>query len=245
MKSSGTDSIHFSPKQQFVDPVLYQQALKNLPAELLADFDEYTNAVEAVYKHYQLPYPLYDYQAAWVNAFATKEAAGMYFEVGAGKTLTGIAACLYHKILEPKNVVIILMPPILLNQWQSELLRIPQIGKVQIYAGTPQARSKIDLNVDYLLVSIDIFKNDFERLYEHYREYPVTLLIDEATCIKNISTTNYKAVKAFYLQKPEIYRCHKLNKAKAKAKNKGKNTQQQDTQSANILKALLRDTYGT
>lgn len=244
-ESIGPGNIRFSPKQHFVDSDTYKLLKENFSVEETAYIQEFSNAADIVSKHYQLPYPLYDFQKAWLNAFGDCEGAGMYFEVGTGKTITAIAASLYHKILDPETVVIVLMPPILLNQWQENLLQIPNIGKVQIYAGIPSVRNKIDLNVSYLLMTIEIFKNDFEKLYNFYLDKPVTLLVDEATSIKNINTGNYKAVKAFMLKASSVFLQHKTKKASARANKAQRQLRNNDVNtSSNDLFELLKDKYG-
>lgn len=182
---------------------------------------------------------------AWINAFANVKAAGMYFEVGAGKSLTGIATSLYHR-LQGFETTIILMPPILLHQWAADLNRIPEINRVQIYAGTCKERNKISLDVDYLLMSIDIFKNDFKRIFDFFYDKKVTLIIDEATSIKNINTGNYKAVKAFMLGRSALFLEHKAKVQKIRTDSATRQAQKTaSTEATNRLQLLLEDTYGT
>lgn len=244
-ESIGPGNIRFSPKQHFVDPDTYKLLKENFSVEETAYIQEFSNAADIVSEHYQLPYPLYDFQKAWLNAFGDCEGAGMYFEVGTGKTITAIAASLYHKILDPETTVIVLMPPILLNQWQENLLQIPNIGKVQIYAGSPAVRNKIDLNVSYLLMTIEIFKNDFEKLYNFYLDKPVTLLVDEATSIKNINTGNYRAVKAFMLGASSVFLQYQTPRAKARTTKAQRQLKDKDAEnSSNALFELVKDKYG-
>lgn len=203
--------IHFSKKQQFIPKHIHEHLMLNQVQTELGLQTEYVNqftsdcgnAVEDVYKQYGLPYPLYDYQVAWVNAFADKDVSGMYFEVGAGKTSTATVAALYHQLqdkkLNPnhKRHTIVLMPPILILQWYNWLNSIKGVGEVLMYRGTPKARQNMDLSADWVLMSMDIFKRDFERIYEFYEDKDCTVIIDEAVCIKNPNTTNHKCVWAF------------------------------------------------
>ena len=60
--------VHFSPEQQFIPMHIYQ-SIKNF--EDLDIFPQIlSDASEIVYEHYQMPYPMYEYQRGWVDAFA-------------------------------------------------------------------------------------------------------------------------------------------------------------------------------
>lgn len=239
----GHGHIRFSPKQHFVTEEEYKRLLNEVPAEEIVDYYPLSNAAEVVYKHFSMPFPLYPYQSAWVNALADKPAAGMYFEVGTGKSLTALAASLYHK-LQGYETTIILMPPILLAQWEQTIKQVPEIKRVQIYAGTPAERSKISLDVDYLLMSIAVFKNDFQRIFDFFLNRRVSLIIDEATSIKNIATGNYKAVKAFLKGQSALFLNHKLKVKNRRADVTSVQEQKRDaSESMNQLQQLLKDNY--
>lgn len=126
-----------------------------------------------------MPFTLYDYQEAWVNAFADCGAAEMYFQVGAGKTLAATVAALYHRLHHPGHTVV-LMPPILLRQWDKWLKSIKGVDSVLMYRGTPAERAKLDLNADFVLMSMDIFKRDFDQIYDFFVDRNATLIVDEA-----------------------------------------------------------------
>ena len=187
--------VHFSPEQQFIPMHIYQ-SIENL--EDLDIFPQiFSDASEVVYEHYQMPYHMYEYQRVWVDAFAKQDAAAMYMEVGLGKTLTATVAALYHRILYPGHTLI-LMPPILIRQWYDWLNKIGGVKSVVMYKGTPKERERLNLDAQFVLMSMDIFKRDFERLYNHYLDKNVTLIVDEAVCVKNPSTQNHKCVWAFH-----------------------------------------------
>lgn len=93
---AGKPKTHFSPLQRFYPANLLSEApehgvvvaqgrLKALEPELRGENIALGNVVDEVYSRYKMPFPLYGYQWAWVNAFADTPAAGMYYEVGAGK----------------------------------------------------------------------------------------------------------------------------------------------------------------
>ena len=187
--------VHFSPTQQFL-PTELHHAVMAADSENISTVP-FIDASEVVYEHYELPYPMYEYQRVWVDAFAEQEAAAMYMEVGLGKTLTATVAALYHRILYPGHTLI-LMPPILIRQWYDWLNKIGGVESVVMYKGTPKERERLNLDAQFVLMSMDIFKRDFERLYNFYLDKNVTLIVDEAVCVKNPSTQNHKCVWAFH-----------------------------------------------
>ncbi|WP_198515134.1 DEAD/DEAH box helicase [Neisseria sp. N95_16] len=231
--------IHFSPRQQHYPFELYLE-LKSagMQFEHLPLF--YSDATEEVYRKYKLPYPLYPYQKAWVDAFATNEAAAMYFQVGAGKTATATVAAL-HQLMHHQGHVIILMPPILLDQWEAWLKKIEGIQSVCLYRGSPTEREKLDLDAQFVLMSMDIFKRDFKRIYTFYATRNATLIVDEAVCVKNPSTQNHKCVWAF----------HNLNTSKISTQSQRPSTATRlqqtrpkvDTSAVDKLKAMLKEKY--
>ena len=96
-----------------------------------------------------------------------------------------------------ENQTMVLMPPILVRQWKNWIDSLNGPITALMYKGTPAARQKLDLNHDFLLMSIQIFKKDYERLLEWFANRPVTLIVDEAVSIKNPGSANYKAVRDF------------------------------------------------
>lgn len=225
--------IHYSPKQDFVPENLFESIKSEKPD---VDVQPFGNFTEQVYSKYGMPFKLYDYQEAWVNAFADKPAAGMYFTVGLGKTGTATVTALYHQIKHGGHCLI-LMPPILLRQWDKWLRSIDGIHSVTVYRGTPTQRKGLDLDVQFILMSIDIFKRDFDRLYEFYKDRNATLIVDEAVSVKNPATMNHKCVWAFHnLDRTYIDR----NKSVRPTATKSKQKRQLEESSVSRLKALLK-----
>ena len=154
--------------------------------------------VEIVRERYRFPFELHNYQVTEVNYLCGFDRTGVYWEPGAGKTTGSTHQMLYDKLVRGISHYIILMPPVLLEQWQHWLQRVvdADTGKplvANIYAGDPKKRSKIPLNGDFTLMSYGIFKNDFEYLYESFPDN-TGLNCDEASAIKNIESDNHRAV---------------------------------------------------
>lgn len=156
--------------------------------------DEHPTPLARVLAHYKLPFPLYPPQEEVINNLGDYNAVGVYGRVGTGKTVMGTVLALNHKILN-QNQVIVTMPPILLEQWLKWLGNFPVT--VTLYKGTPAQRQAKSLDADFILMSNVIFKKDFDRLYEHFKNKPATLMRDEATDIKNYASDNWRATVQF------------------------------------------------
>lgn len=219
--------VHFSPAQQFVPPIVYDllQQRPELNPKPAAELGCFANIVGKVNQYYTLPFQPYDYQAAVINALGDKDAAGLWLEVGAGKTAVSAIMALYHRIDNPGHIMVV-MPPILLTQWARFFRSIPEINRVLVYRGTPAERRAMNLDADVILLSMDIFKNDFERLYDFYLERNVTLIVDEAVSVKNTDTMNHKCVWAFHNKNLTRYHSTVKRKAETKLKKAGKSTGQ-------------------
>jgi SNF2 family DNA or RNA helicase len=148
---------------------------------------------ELVYKHHPLPYPLYEFQRSAVDESAERDRTGLYFDVGTGKSPTSTVIALY-KILKYGKLVIVVMPPILITMWSRFLAKIPGITHLA-YRGTPKKRAEMNLQgFNFILMSIQIFKKDYDHLTTQLRKRDKLLIVDEATSIKNVESDNHLAV---------------------------------------------------
>ena len=119
---------------------------------------------------------------------------GLFVAVGGGKTV--IATCIALGWNDPH--VVILLPPILQTQWVKWLNSIPGAGPALAFRGTPKQRHALPIeNYKWLVMSMDIFKRDFELLERYYLGKNVTTIVDEAQNLKNPSSVNFKLVQQF------------------------------------------------
>jgi SNF2 family DNA or RNA helicase len=151
---------------------------------------------QQVLQHYKFPFTLRPDQAQAIDVLCQWDRAGCYMDVGTGKTAVSTACAFYMGILGLVEQVIVIMPPILLLQWEAWLKSFPMLD-VSLYRGTPAQRLKNDLSADFLLTTIGLFKNDFERLQKHFRDSKVMVIVDEAAMIRRPQTGNFKAVRDF------------------------------------------------
>lgn len=154
---------------------------------------------EIVMEHYKFPFEGRKYQIETINELAPLPRAGIYLDTGTGKTYVSTVIALF-KMLHGAEVVIGIMPPILLLGWYRWLTKIGGVHEddVLIYRGTPKKRKAFELKkYKFILMSMNIFKNDNDRLWDVFGKTERVVIVDEATSIKNVETGNYKAVRDF------------------------------------------------
>lgn len=157
---------------------------------------------EAIKANYLLPFEGYPFQIETVNELGPLPRAGYYLDPGTGKTFCATASALYKRDTR-KSQTMVVMPPILLDGWARFLNSIPGLS-VTIYRGTPKQRQGLRLDADFTLMSMQIFKQDSDRIDKCFRGKPVTLIVDECTSIKNIASANHKLVHSFLINQD----CH-------------------------------------
>lgn len=148
---------------------------------------------------HKLPYKPTAYQVEAVERYGWRLRSGYFAEVGTGKTGMSTFSALYQRMQHDSKIIVV-GPPILCRQWARWLRRFPRISTL-IYDGSPDQRSKLQPeNYSVVVMSIQLFKKDFERLYKTYDPFVVTLIVDEATSVKNIASENHKLVRKFCLR---------------------------------------------
>ena len=155
---------------------------------------------ELVTQNYAFPFTGYPFQVEDINDLAERQRTGLYWEPGLGKTFAATVCALHHKINGIKTTICIL-PPILVGQWARWLAKVkPRHGdplKIVCYRGTPKQRKEIKLEGDFILMSIQIFKKDIERITHEFAGMDIQLIVDEAHALKDVGTNNYKSVRDF------------------------------------------------
>ena len=166
-------------------------------------YDEPTDhtPVERVLEKYELPFPLKQYQIAAINALAWIPRQGYYAEVGLGKTVMSTVSALYGMEAFGVQRWFVIVPPILIRQWVLWLNSLKGVTAVA-YRGTPKQRESISLDAQFIVMSTVIFKNEHQRLRERLGDIRIGGIIDEATCIKNTDTDNYRYVTRFFMGEP-------------------------------------------
>lgn len=148
---------------------------------------------------YGFPFDLRPYQIKETNDLSQYARSANYGEPGCGKTTMATHQALYWKLKHKIDQWLIVMPPILLDQWDRWLRSVTDLrtGKpltTTVYRGVPTKRKALSLDTDFILISYGLLKNDFERLSEHFEKRELGVIADEATAVKNIGSDTHKAV---------------------------------------------------
>lgn len=138
------------------------------------------------------------------SGFLVLRRGGCVFITGnCGKTACSTVAALFRKLYYQERCVVI-MPPILLKQWETWLKSIKPCPSVVKYAGTPSERAAMSLDADFVLVGIQIFKKEYDRFMTFFQDKQYVTIVDEATMISNIGTDNHEKVYDFTLGRPRL-----------------------------------------
>jgi len=151
-----------------------------------------------VLEEHPLPFALrHTTSEEWLDQYEAIESlidyprAGLYAEVGTGKTV--MSTCL--ALAWNAEVNIIFMPPVLLLQWKKWLQSVGNIGSIMIYRGTPKERAVMSFaGVKWIMMTVGILKRDFDRIKRELGPRQKTIIVDEATSVKNCESANHKAV---------------------------------------------------
>jgi len=153
------------------------------------------SAVANICKKINFPLTPLGYQVENVDASIAEsiDHHGMYWDMGAGKTFGSTLRNMIYRD-ETGAQIIQVVPPILIRQW-ARWLDSCGISNT-VYVGTKKQRSKLTLGRDtsYLLIPLGILKNDYDRIYETYSARKISVAVDEATCIKNYDSGNFRAI---------------------------------------------------
>lgn len=157
---------------------------------------------DLVCSRYLLPFPLYEFQQAAVNELADTPRSGLYWEPGLGKTAGSTVCALYH-LENGAETTLVIMPPILITTWSRWLAKLRRIDgtplKVVAYRGPPADRKQIKLRGDFILMGMQIFKKDIERIEAELGSSNLHVILDEAQAIKNVGSQNYSLYRDFVL----------------------------------------------
>ena len=156
------------------------------------------NPCDLVLKEYPVPFTLRQDQVDAINTVCNAgwDRTALFMDVGVGKTVVSTLITLWMALAAKVDHVLIVMPPILLDQWPEWIGEFPELT-TSVYYGPPKKRATIDLDVDVVFTSFGMFKNDFEKLKEFYGDKKVMLIIDEAAALRRIDTLIYAAVREF------------------------------------------------
>jgi len=151
--------------------------------------------------NYKIPFTLRTDQEEDINYCSAYDRVKILNDVGLGKTVVSTAVALIHALAGEIDQVIVIMPPVLIDQWEEWILKLSILngGDITVtkYKGTPAQRKKLDMNADFILMSMQIMKRDYHQLKSFFGNRRVEIIIDEATSIRRPGTDNFKKTKQF------------------------------------------------
>lgn len=150
---------------------------------------------EVLAKH-PLPFTPFDWQKEDIAAAIPHDRYALFLPTGAGKTCCGTLVTLAWG--DP--TVLVLLPPILIAQWVLWLNSTPNSGGAIAFKGPPRIRHQLPIErYKFIVMSMNIFRDDLEILLRNYEHQDVTLLIDEGHVVKNSGSKSFAAVRQFSL----------------------------------------------
>ena len=100
----------------------------------------------------------------------------------------------------PHNVLV--LPPILIEQWREWLTLVDPTSTVTVYYGP--RRKPEDMHGKWVLTSHSIFRMDFKLLQQYFLPKQHTTILDEAQAIKNVESKLFKYIRDFSVGQPLI-----------------------------------------
>lgn len=111
------------------------------------------------------------------------------YEVGTGKTVISTVVSLMSDV----ETTIVCVPPILLLSWEKWLNKVSE--RTLRYQGSPKVRKEMKLLGNrWVLMSHAIFRIDFEKLMEVFKNTTLEIIIDECQAIKNPKAKLYTCI---------------------------------------------------
>lgn len=156
---------------------------------------------ETVYKQltkdFTFPFDPHDFQEEALEDLVVSDCNLLRFKVGLGKTATAAWAALHASIEDGIEQILVLCPPVLIDQWYEFLISIDGIPEVLKYRGTPKEREQMNIaDASVIICSYNIFrgKKDYSRFKTLAARSKLYIIADELS-LKNLSSQTYRKVK--------------------------------------------------
>ena len=144
--------------------------------------------LDAIISHLNLPFKVAPLQYFDAVAGYREGRYKLLYAVGGGKTLVSTLIALLHG-----HKTVVVMPAILLRQWERWLKRA-RIPEDQIYLHYGPKRNLLENpKARWILTSHAVFRIDIEKFLSHFKKEKVTILFDEAQAIKSVASKLFKA----------------------------------------------------
>lgn len=156
-------------------------------------------------EYFTFPFDPHDFQGTALAEIVMRDCSLLKFKVGLGKTFTGLLAALYYSLEMGVEQILILCPPILLDQWYEFLQTVTGIPEVGLYRGSPSERTLMDLESSIILASYNIFrgKKDHNKFVKMAKKRKLCIIADELS-LKSLKSQTYRKIKQLLYRKLRI-----------------------------------------
>lgn len=137
------------------------------------------------------------YQVEDINNLAVKTSCGLYLDLGLGKSLISTFIGCYKIITGQFKKVVVICPETLISQW-CQVLKDLGLDHMA-YRGTPKQRAEMEFNMDFTVMSYQIFQRDAKRL----EDLKAFFIVDEATVLCTPSNMFFKILNGGVVEKTE------------------------------------------
>lgn len=144
---------------------------------------------DQVLKYVRLPFDggLHEYQGEDLSRYPKLDRCGYFYDLGLGKSVMAAIAGGWKLLTDAAETVVVLAPASLGFQWY-EMLTFMGF-KTLFYAGSPSKRKTLNLDVDFIICSFEIFQRDYDTLSKIPKPY---FVVDEATILRNHTNILWK-----------------------------------------------------
>ena len=155
----------------------------------------------ALTERYRLPYLPHSFQEEILEAHGNDDRYGYYFDPGMGKTFSAALHALHLSVTGGVKHWIVLTPPVVIRNFVRGVQAIKDTSGQPLsampYMGTPKQRETLRgrwKDTQFIVMSWEIFKMDFDHIDDFAMLHPVGLIADEAHRQKNIRSHNHRAL---------------------------------------------------
>ena len=150
---------------------------------------------ERALRYVDLPFQLKQKQVEVIDKYGAYTRHGLYLDMGLGKTVCSTLIGI-DRLAAGVRSVLVLCPPVIIPQW-CRWLRSLSIDVLD-YRGSKQERQDLLKNFlghDFIVMSPDIFRNDFLAIKDRIGRTELHVIIDEANLVKKHTGVTHQKLR--------------------------------------------------
>ena len=170
--------------------------------------------LEIIKSEYTLPFKPFDHQVeALERALIFKKPVALArHKVGYGKSYIAMLIALYNTIKEGVEHIIIVCPPILIDQWAEFIRKFPELPEPLLYRGHYSVRLQHNLkNHGIIIMSNAVFvkDQDAKKVVKLANKKKIHFIFDEMSLV-SFKTKTYQLVRWLLYKQKRVYKHTKL-----------------------------------